>query len=106
MIFVEEKKYDLKDEIVEGLCSLGRKYDLEKIILFGSRAKKTNWERSDIDLAVSGFRGAVDFFGFKEDVERIPTLLIFDIVDLESSLISGALRQEIQKYGVILYEKI
>ncbi len=33
---------------------------LEKVVLFGSRARGTNRERSDIDLAVSG--GGVDRF--------------------------------------------
>ncbi|WP_353962901.1 nucleotidyltransferase domain-containing protein [Ruminococcus sp.] len=28
----------------------------QKVILFGSRARGDNWERSDIDLAVSGGR--------------------------------------------------
>jgi predicted nucleotidyltransferase len=40
---------------------------LEKVVLFGSRARGTNRERSDIDLAVSG--GGVG--RFEELLERV-----------------------------------
>ena len=40
----------LKDEI----CRYAALNDINKVILFGSRARGTNKERSDVDLAVSG----------------------------------------------------
>ena len=39
-----EKLYSL-------IAALGEKYNAEKILLFGSRARGDNHERSDIDLA-------------------------------------------------------
>lgn len=74
---------------------------MDKIILFGSRAKGTHRERSDIDIAVSGG----DFDGFYWDIkENAWTLLMFDIINF-SERISEELRQEIEKYGVTIYEK-
>ena len=99
-------KIDLKEFILEDLRRLGEKYGVEQIILFGSRAKGTNWERSDIDLAVKGFQSRVDHLDFKEEVEQIRTLLMFDVVDLNSYLIDPCLREEIEKDGVVIYEKV
>lgn len=41
-------------KVLEKVKDLCVKYQAEEIILFGSRAKGTALERSDIDIAVSG----------------------------------------------------
>ena len=76
---------------------------LEKVVLFGSRARGTNRERSDIDLAVSG-GNPIRFHGDLEECAH--TLLFFDVVDLDRPSLSPELRKEIQKDGEIIYEKI
>lgn len=47
-------KYDLSDRILREFSFLAHKYSVTKIVLFGSRARGTNTERSDIDIAVYG----------------------------------------------------
>lgn len=94
-------KYNLPDRVLRELSSFAQKYSVTKIILFGSRAKGTNTERSDIDIAVYGG----NFDGFYWDVkEKINSLLMFDIVQADSS-ISDELIKEIEKDGVMIYEK-
>ena len=74
---------------------------LRNIVLFGSRAKGNNTERSDIDMAVYGG----DFDGFYWDIkEKINSLLMFDTIQADSA-ISDDLKHEIEKDGVIIYEK-
>ena len=74
---------------------------LRNIVLFGSRAKGNNTERGDIDMAVYGG----DFDGFYWDIkEKINSLLMFDIIQADSA-ISDDLKHEIEKDGVIIYEK-
>lgn len=74
---------------------------LRNIVLFGSRAKGNNTERSDIDIAVYGG----DFDGFYWDIkEKVNSLLMFDIIQANSA-ISDDLKHEIEKDGVIIYEK-
>ena len=74
---------------------------LRNIVFFGSRAKGNNTERSDIDMAVYGG----DFDGFYWDIkEKINSLLMFDIIQADSA-ISDDLKHEIEKDGVIIYEK-
>ena len=94
-------KYNLPDRVLRELSSFAQKYSVTKIILFGSRARGTNTERSDIDIAVYGG----NFDGFYWDVkEKINSLLMFDIVQADSS-ISDELIKEIEKHGVVIYEK-
>ena len=94
-------KYNLPDRVLRELSFFAQKYSVTKIILFGSRARGTNTERSDIDIAVYGG----NFDDFYWDVkEKINSLLMFDIIQADAS-ISDDLRLEIEKDGVIIYEK-
>ena len=47
-------KYNLPDRILREIVSFAKEHSITKIILFGSRARGTNTERSDIDIAVYG----------------------------------------------------
>lgn len=40
----------IRPEVIEEIRNLAQKYDIEKVILFGSRARGDFKERSDIDL--------------------------------------------------------
>ena len=94
-------KYNLPDRILRELSSFAKKHSITKIILFGSRARGTNTERSDIDIAVYGG----DFEDFYWDVkENTHSLLMFDVVHADAS-IPDELKKEIEKDGVVIYEK-
>lgn len=94
-------RYNLPDRVLRELFSFAQKYSVSKIVLFGSRARGTHTERSDIDIAVYGG----DFDSFYWDVkEKIHSLLMFDIIEADAS-ISEELKQEIEKDGVTIYEK-
>ena len=94
-------KYNLPDRVLRELSSFAKASSVIKIILFGSRARGTNTERSDIDIAVYGG----DFDDFYWNVkEKIHSLLMFDIVQADGA-ISDELKQEIEKDGVVIYEK-
>ena len=47
-------RYDLPERVIRELFSFATKHSVRKIILFGSRARGNNTERSDIDIAVYG----------------------------------------------------
>ena len=94
-------KYNLPDRVLRELSYFAQKYSIEKIILFGSRARGTNAERSDIDIAVYGG----DFDHFYWDVkEKVHSLLMVDIVQADVA-VSDELKQEIGRDGVTIYEK-
>ena len=94
-------KYNLPERVIRDISTFAKKHSVEKVILFGSRARGTNTERSDIDIAVYGG----DFDGFYWDIkEKIHSLLMFDIIQADTP-ISEELEQEIEKDGVTIYEK-
>lgn len=94
-------KYNIPGRIVKDVSMFACKHAVQRVILFGSRARGMNTERSDIDIAVSG--GDFDSF-YWEIKENVHSLLTFDIIDLDSG-ISEELKKEIEKDGVIIYEK-
>ncbi|MCM1226190.1 MAG: nucleotidyltransferase domain-containing protein [Clostridium sp.] len=95
-------KYNLPERVERDIIKIAKKNSVKKVILFGSRARGTNSERSDIDLAISG-GNALDFYFDIE--EKAWTLLMFDVVELDRG-ISEELQTEINRDGVILYEEI
>lgn len=93
---------DLPVRVLDDIITLAKRHGAERVVLFGSRARGTNTERSDIDLAVWG-GDAVRFSLDVDDEAR--TLLEFDVVDMNTP-VSDELRSEIAKDGVVLYEKV
>ena len=95
-------KYNLDKRVEDDIIKIAKKDGIKKVILFGSRARGTNTERSDIDLAVSGG----DILNFYFDIEEETwTLLMFDVINLDKK-ISDELQAEIERDGVVLYEEV
>lgn len=92
----------IKEEAMRVLAELAKEYGIDKVILFGSRARGDHLRTSDIDLAVTG--GNIVRFTLAVE-EKVPTLLKFDIVNLDG-MVQNELRESIEKEGVIIYEKI
>ena len=93
--------YDLPERVEREIALFAKKHSVLKVVLFGSRARCTNTERSDIDIAVYGG----DFDSFYFDIkENIHSLLIFDIVEADKD-ISEELKNEIERDGIVIYEK-
>jgi uncharacterized protein len=93
-------------ELIQDLAGrLARHPAVERVWLFGSRARGDQFERSDIDLAIEApdmephdwLRISLDF------AEEAPTLLLIDLVRLEEA--PAHLREQIQNEGMIVYER-
>lgn len=94
-------KNNVPDRIIKDIAVFSKEYDIQKVILFGSRAKGVHTDRSDIDLAVSG--GDFDSFYWAVK-ERMHSLLSFDIIDFDKNT-SEHLKKEIERDGVVIYER-
>lgn len=93
-------QYNLPERVLKDIMTFAQRNDIQKVVLFGSRARGVHTEKSDIDLAVSGG----EFEGFYWDIkENAHSLLSFDIVD--GRAISEDLKEEIERDGITLYEK-
>ena len=92
------------DKIYQQIAVLGKAYNADKIILFGSRARNDHRERSDIDIAVYGLADSARA-AFRSAVEELPTLMSFDIVFVDDNT-DKALLSNIQKDGITLMSKM
>ena len=99
---VETENTGIRRQVIKEITDFAKKYDVKKVLLFGSRARGDFKRTSDIDLAVSG--GNFDRFALDVD-EETSTLLMFDIVDLDREM-KPELRKKKKKEGVVLYEKV
>ena len=100
-IYARGEIYNLPERVFREITMFAKKHSIQKVILFGSRARETHRERSDIDIAVYG--GNFDSF-YWDIKENVHSLLIFDIDEADGD-ISEELREEIVKDGVVIYEK-
>lgn len=93
--------YNLPDRVIKEITAFAKENSIIKIVLFGSRARGDHTERSDVDLAVYGG----DFDSFYWNIkENIHSLLSFDVVDMNSR-VTEELKKEIERDGVVIYEK-
>jgi predicted nucleotidyltransferase len=77
---------------------------IERIVLFGSRARGEAQPRSDIDLAISCPRASErEWAEICEALEESPTLLGVDLVRLEAA--AESLRERILREGRIVYDR-
>ena len=85
------------------IAQFAREAGAKRVILFGSRARGTNYPKSDIDLAIEG---CPDFPALEDRLqEELWSLLRLDIVNLDAR-VSDELRQEIARDGKVLYEEV
>jgi predicted nucleotidyltransferase len=77
---------------------------IERIWLFGSRARGDAAERSDIDLAVEAPAATpAEWHAILARLETAPTLLRVDVTRLEEA--SDELREEILRTGRVILER-
>lgn len=88
------------DKTILLLIEAAKRYKLDKLVLFGSRAKNTEKNNSDYDLLAYG-DNYYDFYCYVED--DMPTLELFDIYD--GNNIGHTFNDEIIRTGIVLYEK-
>lgn len=80
--------------------------EVEKAILFGSYAKKTQTQTSDIDILIDS-NGKIKGLRFFAIIDRIREKFDKDVDVIEKSEIdkNSKIEKEIQETGVIVYEK-
>ena len=96
------KTEGIKQQIVDEICILAQKYHVQKVILFGSRARGDQKRTSAIDLAAKG--GEFERFALDVD-EETTTLLKYDIVDMDREL-QPELLEAIDREWRVLYVEI
>lgn len=79
--------------------------EIEKVIIFGSRAKGTNKPGSDIDLAVIGYNlTSLLINRLHSTIDELPLPFMFDIVNY-NKIKNEALKKKIDAEGKLLFER-
>lgn len=95
----------LEEKIKNQIVLIAQNYDgVERVILFGSRARGDALERSDIDIAIEGKSITENdwlalYFELQEELD---TLLSVDVVWFNEA--SEELKNNIKKEGCVLYD--
>ncbi len=85
------------------VCSVLRRHpEVVRATLFGSRAKGTHHERSDVDLALSGELGLLGAEAIAAELEELPLPYRFDVQALEQ-ISFAPLLEHIERVGVVIY---
>lgn len=93
-------------ELKEKITPIFNKYPVDKAILFGSYAKGEATSDSDIDMYIdtNGKLRGLDFVGLLETLVDILGIDV-DLIDERHIEPDSLIIQEIEKGGMVLYEK-
>lgn len=91
-------------DIQTALTPVFHDYGISRAILFGSVAKGTDTEKSDLDLLVDSKLHGLKFVGFMEAVCQAVGMPA-DILDISHIEKGSKIDREIKSTGVIIYEK-
>lgn len=99
-------KYGIKDEMWDSIRTvLSKNSNIQKAVLFGSRAKGTAKKFSDIDLSLFGDKLThTDLAKTISALEDLPSPYMFDIC-LYAMLKNKDIREHIDRCGVVIYDK-
>lgn len=80
------------------------KYNIEKAVLFGSRARGDNSAVSDYDIAIfAQTMSPIDRANVRAELDEIATLKKIDVVFIDTN-VNEELLKSIEREGVTIYE--
>lgn len=87
------------DEIIKNVKAICEKNRVSHLYLFGSYAKGTAHDKSDVDFIVKGVR---DIGKLQNEVNNILTLKRIDLFDYDN-IQNSILKESMDKYGKLIY---
>lgn len=98
--------YGLSNAVISDICSILKRHaNIEKAVIFGSRAKGNYSEGSDIDLAVIG--NGISFNQLMDiniQIEDLGLLYKVDVIDYNKN-IGTPIGEHIDRVGLLFYTK-
>ena len=89
--------------VAQVLSPVFRQHGVSRAVLFGSVAKGTNTNSSDLDILVDSNLKGLRFIGLLEDVKQAVNMVdLFDVSHIKSG---SLVEREIEKTGVVIYEE-
>jgi predicted nucleotidyltransferase len=98
-------EFGFTDEAKELILSILREYEtIEKVVIFGSRARNNYKSGSDVDLAIWQKQGSNVIARLKSDLEDSTLPYFFDVLDYRTDLTDN-IKIEIDRHGEVFYLK-
>ena len=94
------------EEIKRRIIPVLEKYNVDGAVLFGSYAKGTAHEESDVDLLIKSKLKGADFGALKIAIGEALYLYDTDIFNTRYIIEGGRIDQEIKKYGILIYGRV
>ena len=93
-------------ELKEKLFPIFSKLPVDKVILFGSYANGNPTSTSDVDILIdsNGKIKGIDFFGILDDIVESLQVSV-DLIEASQVIKGSKAEQEIEKTGIIIYER-
>ncbi|NLJ40825.1 MAG: nucleotidyltransferase domain-containing protein [Clostridiales bacterium] len=99
--------YGLKEADIEYIIhKISERNEIDKAVIFGSRAKGINRPGSDIDIVIYGDNVSFDTISSLHSIleEQGPLPYFFDIIDY-SSIKNEELKEHIDRIGKVIFER-
>lgn len=93
-----------KEDIISVLRPIFQKNGAHRAVLFGSFAKDEQDGHSDIDILVDSGLHGWDFFGLLEEACEAVDRRV-DLIDTQDLQKGSPMESEIQKTGILIYER-
>ena len=100
--FYSGEKMNHIDELKNKLSPIFKNYNVKEAILFGSFAKNTATDKSDIDILVDSRLKGLSFFGLLEDITNVTGKEV-DLIDISQIEKDSQIENEIKKNGILIY---
>ena len=100
-------KYGLNESVIQQICDVLVRYpQVDKAVLYGSRAKGNYQNGSDIDLALCG-RTDLNLHTLYRIMDEIDDLLLPYTIDLSifNNITDADVAEHVKRVGVTFYEK-
>lgn len=101
------EKFGLKEKVIQDIVEILKKYEeVEKAVIFGSRARGDYRKGSDIDIALFGDKltNSINTKIFY-DIDDLYLIYKIDLINLNTLKDEDKLKQNILNEGVIIYVK-
>ncbi len=101
------ERYGLPEETIAMIAAVFAHHpEVERVILYGSRAKGNYRRGSDIDLALQGGEDLTDrvLYSILNELDDLPVPHSFDVA-IHSLIVNEPLLDHIRRRGAVMYER-
>ncbi len=96
--------FNLNENLITSIQKICQNYEVDKLVLFGSRARGDNKLTSDVDIAVFVPQNMEKKGYFIDEFDNLNTLLKIDLVFIDNYT-DKRLINYIERDGIIIYER-